>query len=231
MTGNFLTKCQTCDCYIYCDPITGADRCFKSCTNNCKTGETSVKIIVRTQSSECNASSSGAEHSTDTNMKKLCCKGLCKVLKNEVKDDNKSEKNPKETSNQTSKFAMSNTKAQTSEQKVPDDTIYEYFKQNDSRKLPHGGAGCNTNTIIIPREKCGDCNPCLEGMIRNDLKVNTKILEDITNELHKQRREIKDIKETLEVIVHALREQFFMTSFGKSKNGLHDPFDDLRKNR
>lgn len=234
MTDNLLSKCQNCDCFMYCDPLKKANKSLRP-RKNCKIQENcqnTVKIVVRGKCLESDEPASGANEHTDSSsssMKKLCCKlGQKKDSKNGNEGNLKQiiTEDPK-NAKEASKVVMNNTKTEPSDQKLPEDAIYEYFKQSNCRKPAHGG--CNTNTIIIPREKCGDCNPSLE--FRNDIKINTKILEDIMNELHKQRREIHDVKEILDLIVRALREHFLMTPFGKNKNGLHDPFDDFRKNK
>ena len=87
-----------------------------------------------------------------------------------------------------------------------------------------GGGGCNTNTIIFPRAQCGGDGVIanLENMLRLEAKTNSRNVEDIMSELHRQRREIHEVKDMLEMLMRAMREQLFMSAFGKGKTHMLD---------
>lgn len=99
------------------------------------------------------------------------------------------------------------------------------FLQGCKKGWSNGG-GCNTNTIIFPkgfRDGRGDDGglQTLQNFIKGESQSNAKILEDIVNELGRQRKEIRDVKDTLDSFLRLMRETLFMLSYGS----LNENFD------
>ncbi|KAH0817472.1 hypothetical protein GEV33_005320 [Tenebrio molitor] len=252
-----LTKCDKCDCFVLSDSFEKPlrPRKFKSknpyhVSSESNSNEavildsqchSTVKIIVQSIPGEdlCTCKSTDSNNSAGAkrkSSKKNICLRLCRkkdkqAEKEETKNkpkQSKKEQNDKEDPKAGNAAVAPNMPAS-------DVDVQSGFTGLDAVKHCNAcgktGGGCNTNTIIFPRDKFGgDGVANLENFIRTEARISNRNLEDILSEVQKQRREIQELKEMLDVVVRALRDQLFMTTFPKGKAELN-MFEDLcRKN-
>lgn len=249
---NAITKCNKCECLILSDSSEpDNDKCIKSRHNQGNTydGEklilksgchSTVKIFVKQQCDD-DSSSQSVEKGTSTEecvcedqdgedgtMKHICFRFYKKNKKCKARGSNGS---IKDEMNQTSHPGMNDGKTQMSPEEVDElvaKTLCNCTKS--AHRKNGGGGGCNTNTIIIPRESsAGDGVANLENIIKTEARLNNRSLEDILLEIQKQRREILDVKDMLDVVVRGLRDNLLVTTFAKNQADLLNDMN--RRNR
>ncbi|KYB25301.1 hypothetical protein TcasGA2_TC034402 [Tribolium castaneum] len=107
--------------------------------------------------------------------------------------------------NQTSKPSVNDGKTQSSSVDIDDiiaKAVCNCTRCDNKKNGGGGGGGCNTNTIIIPRDKpSGDGVASLENFLKTEAKLNSRHMEEILNEIQKQRREILEVKDMLDIVI------------------------------
>lgn len=154
-------------------------------------------------------------------MTQIMCFGLCRRKKRqEIKNEVTNTQSNEFYAQNTQTVSTNNVKTQCS-----DTSLQEIIKTYTTFSDKPGN--CNTNTIIFPRDKNrSEGFAHLEELLRTETKQKICLLEEILNDLNKQRRDIRELKDMLDSVVRAVHEQLFLTAFGKGRSEL---FEDLKR--